>query len=66
MCALDLALIFIILVVMLLALPNETLCFLAMPPGSPLYNLLNRWMVITAANVEFEVVAALLRLDIFV
>jgi hypothetical protein len=66
MCPLNLALIFLFLVVVILALPNEALCFLPMPPGSPLDNLLDRRVIIAATNVEFEVVAAQFWLDIFI
>ena len=43
-----------------LTLANETLCFLSVPPTPALDNLSDGWVVVSLANIELEVVAALL------
>jgi len=49
-----------------LALANETLCLLAVPPTPALDNLPDRGVVVALAHIKFEVVAAKLGLDPFV
>ena len=59
-------LITVFLVVFHASLPDEALRFLTVPPAAPLNHLAHDGVVVAPPNVELEVVAALLRLNLLV
>jgi len=64
--ALQVKLLFRVLIVLVTPLTNEALGLLTMPPRSAFDDLSDGGVVVTPTNVEFEIITALLRLDIFV